>query len=315
MVLPPGLPQAVIGGMVWLAVLAGLAVYFLVRAAARRSAKKKYSGEMPSCMSCGYSLQVRTSDRCPECGADLTRPRAIHLPGEPAPLPWPVRIFVMTLIVAYPLVTPVALIDANGKMQDWFYGYEAFELATPASDQYYKVIIDAQWFHVGTWTKGTLTAQLLGVRGVHHPTGLLTVSLPALRATFAVKGESKRRHRMPIDSTFVLDWMREQGVAVDAPGVQAEATRICQEIERFSVFGYGSGRNRYGPGQRTYPLDYNVFQSYGAQPWKPWNLWWYWPVAIIVIGAIWTGLALRVRPRRSSEARPHSPQAPPSTVH
>jgi hypothetical protein len=313
--LPPWLIHALDWGIVWLAVLAALVVFFLVRTHMRRAASRKYSGEGPFCRACGYSLKVRTSDHCPECGAKLTLQRAIRPAGQLAPLPWQVRIIVVALITAYPFVLPFYIIDANDKMQDWFYGYEAFEMVSPASDQYYKVVINAQWFHVGTWTTGTLTAQLLGVRGVHHPTDPMTVSLPALRATFEAKGESRARQRTPIDSAFVLDWMGEQGVAVDAPGVQAEADLIRRQIEHFSSFGYGVGRYRYGPVQSTYPIGFTVFLGSAGPPWKPWDLWWYWPAAIIVISAIWIILALLLRRHLNRAARRLSLPATPSAVH
>jgi hypothetical protein len=118
---PPWLIHALIWGIAWLAVLAALAVFFLVRTCMRRTASRKYSGEGPFCTACGYSLKVRTSDHCPECGAKLTLPRAIHPTAKLAPLPWQVRIIVIALITGYPLVLPFYIIDANDKMQVWWY--------------------------------------------------------------------------------------------------------------------------------------------------------------------------------------------------
>src|SRR3954466_10734287 len=34
-------------------------------------------GDAPSCAACGYSLVGRSSDRCPECGADVSRPGSV----------------------------------------------------------------------------------------------------------------------------------------------------------------------------------------------------------------------------------------------
>jgi predicted RNA-binding Zn-ribbon protein involved in translation (DUF1610 family) len=311
---PPGFAEAVLGGVAWLITLGVLGALLFARTLKRRLARRR--GGARSCMQCGYSLEGIAADHCPECGHDLRGPHATRIQGEPERWSRRARLIVLALVVWYPLLAPAYLIHVNEALHVWFCGQSWMTLSRPPSNRYREVTVSAQWTDLGVWMTGTAqawiaptpTAEDPGTRRVAAP---LTVELPSMRAHYTVNGEASPRACARLGTPFILEWMRAQGVDVDTPppppeqpskrkvpakygppptSIEDEAEAIRKEIERHDTAVQHTPEHSTGSG---------VFLNYSVGP-GPWTFWtprWYWPVAILLIAAIWVVLVRIVAPR------------------
>lgn len=303
---PPGLIEGALGALLWILGLVGLLVFFIVRRI-KYAAFNRREGQA-WCRQCKYALTAPWGDRCPECGAALTLPSAVVLRRSKPSLSWSERLFVLSVVVWYPFLAPVYLMLVNDAMDDWFVHRSSRRFSNPPSQQYEGFIVDAEWIEFGPILDGEIRVTLDGVRSRGSvPTAQLVVDVADMEASFEERGRLGIRRERPVSAAFVMEWMRAQGVDVDAPpsdkpqpriggrglGMANEAQAIVIEIERRGGALPVADADKLKSGDA-------VFNGWGGGSGGPrcfWRPWWYWPVALTVVATLWTGLAFAVRPR------------------
>ena len=302
MFVPPGFLLSLLIGVFWLIALAVLAVMWFARVKERRAARSRINDVW--CRKCGYSLRGRASpgepSKCPECGAALDEVGAIRHGNDPVRLSWRGRIIVMSIVTLYPLLATAYNVHLFAALQEWFVHDDSIQLSNPRSRGYVGVTIAAELTDLRIWRRGRVQASVDGPAGA-PPAGVLTVQVPSMRAIYTASSDPLPLERTPLDTAFVLEWMRSAGVPVtdaNAAKVTAEAEAVRLEIERMAD---ASPRT-----SATTSVTSNAFAGWasGMRLWVPWRPGWFWPVATMVIVGVWLVLALLVRPRQRSKPAP-----------
>ncbi len=306
---PFGVVVVMVAGGVWALVMATLVVYAVIRRV--RTVRANRRGSAPRCSTCRYSLESCRSDRCPECGANLRRAHAVLMDGAPAPFSWRWRIVVMLLVAVYPLLGAAVVIDSTQALQAWFGGQASKSYSSPSSGLYAGVEIEEEWVTVFGWSRGVAKVHLVPGGGMANSTEPLTVLTPRLHASYLPPGHIGPRVSGQLDADFVLEWMKSQGVNVDAPmppvksqrrhlppepGIRGEAEAICVALKgrAGTLPPTADDASRLVGGPAFFGT------SSGVRPGAVWRLWWYWPVVIPLLGATLVSLAFLVRPKRRS---------------
>ncbi len=196
---------------------------------------RKVGGIEPRCAACGYIVHGLPAPRCPECGADLARPRAIVTTARLPPgrlarsIAWSL-FCVLAVVIPAAAVWGAFVMPALPMVRD---NSEQVTLSQPASKAYRAIAVRAHahgmaYPHDPDPLPGDLKIELTRSDGTVRVMAIDSATLHFRDASVPASATSTA----PLDTDALVSWLKSAAVQGDNNQINREMGRVMAQVRR-----------------------------------------------------------------------------------